>query len=1051
MDTSVLTNQATVKNCIGWAFSPLPQVGSQAGNLKTTPSGLDSASKIGCKSQSYTSWDCMSRTYYGGSYISASEEHDRLIQPREQIIIGDVPTPAEYQDFTPAQKILYDRKLRLFKRGKGLMSKAQMAKLMSETPNVASTQDQPEVSGYKGRTRAAKSAADVRPLETQDQRLGYFYSDYVPVRSLGVTSMTCSRESEPMPYSPVFQALAGRLNDPAQTGVLSSVIRGPNVRDSTTMTSLVKALMLRPSTRYELAGLIRCGAMAMSVAEESYMTDPIVYRFIRKPKNVSGIGLDILQKPGVVPDTWKAVAMPLDTFVALANNSYYSSPVPGFTYGGLDVNWTAVPVPSRLLGQSHLLAYLMSFLSSDSWSGTVSYLSSMRRTSPENPRNSYNTIDNLLPTINNIDVPGVRNVCLVLIDETSQTSCTEVRMAISDAVIKIPVWKGTNDVRPVSIWPLWARFWHADNIPGIRRDTILAHAEICTRLGISDACGTSLSVLAELYGQWYFGLAPQGNKEQPTPDYDQVPFGSWTYDGSALDKTGKMKSNKFNLDSHDKVDARRRTVAYNFSGISPQHVFPTGIVKIRYLHEEGDRHLRLSWSTQQPEVAVPTYNIQTMTSVMRVATALGLVLTHTESYRFSSPTGFVHWVHMLSSAISFTTASMLSINDITPRDWAGIYDKYDVAFKDATLNTLKDTMYGGILVHHNIQNFYQNIDEWDLDIMVDYWLMDPYVNPDWMTFSPVPAHCTIQWINKMGLSGGVTLKGVTTFRYNRMSYMAMKLQKDNQETKMLATTTIDAYRRYPQIILREPDENYRYILHWVDNVAGYSNLASSNLSILPPTDMYESLTFCAGIQNLGVPYSDVNDWYILYSNYEYGDPVLAEIKVTPIQWPDPPLIDTLWQGAKNYILKPAASALAGFLTGGPTGAAIAGASHIAQQVITDLTGTPVSKTSPTIAKKQEEGKKSEESKKPAQDGKTTTQKEPAGTSTKAQPTTKPTTDKVVPVLVTAQKQVTPVQPTTPPVQPPTGGKTQVENPSTITSVPEPLKVLSTPDESPANE
>lgn len=100
--------------------------------------------------------------------------------------------------------------------------------------------------------------------------------------------------------------------------------------------------------------------------------------------------------------------------------------------------------------------------------------------------------------------------------------------------------------------------------------------------------------------------------------------------------------------------------------------------------------------------------------------------------------------------------------------------------------------------------------------------------------------------------------------------------------------------------------------------------------------MYESLTFCANINNVSIPYSDVTSWDIIGSNYEYGDSILSQTRVTPIQWPDPPLLDTLWQGAKNYILKPAASALAGFLTGGPAGAAVAGATHIAHQMVTDL-------------------------------------------------------------------------------------------------------------------
>jgi len=198
---------------------------------------------------------------------------------------------------------------------------------------------------------------------------------------------------------------------------------------------------------------------------------------------------------------------------------------------------------------------------------------------------------------------------------------------------------------------------------------------------------------------------------------------------------------------------------------------------------------------------------------------------------------------MLSCAISFSTAAFLSINDITPKDWAGNYNKYDVAHREMVLDTIKTSMYGGILVHHDIENIYSNISEWDLDIMAEYWLLSPYSDINWMTFSLVPSHCTKQWMDKMGLEGEAIPKGITTFNYNKSTYMALKLSRANNEHKMNAMATIDAYRRYPQALVREPGEGYVAILHWVDNVAGYSNSACMNNRVLAPLEMFESLTF----------------------------------------------------------------------------------------------------------------------------------------------------------------------------------------------------------------
>lgn len=271
------------------------------------------------------------------------------------------------------------------------------------------------------------------------------------------------------------------------------------------------------------------------MTKENYETDPIPYRFVRKVKSASFEGISIQQKPNTTPDDWKIVAMPLDTFVALANNSYFATTPANFSYNELDVTWTAVPIPSRLLGQSHLAAYLYSFLSSDAWSGTTSYKVITRRDGPDNKKYQMNEF--YMPVINGVDIPGPKNICMVLIDETSPNCPATIPMRLRDVAIAVPVWRGPNAVVPISSWPIWDRFWRTDNIEGIRRDSVFAFNELCTRLGVSDACGTALSLLAELYGQWYYGIAPVIKKDSVDPDYEKSPYGSWTYDGSPLDKT----------------------------------------------------------------------------------------------------------------------------------------------------------------------------------------------------------------------------------------------------------------------------------------------------------------------------------------------------------------------------------------------------------------------------------------------------------------------------------------------------------------------------------
>ncbi|KMQ84451.1 e3 ubiquitin-protein ligase [Lasius niger] len=113
-------------------FSPLPQVGSLVGLLTTTPTVLDSATKVGCKSQSYTSWDYMSRLYVGGVFVSDAAEQPQVRVTREDGEKWDKSTKQKLADMYPAQRILLEKGLKVFIRGKGVMSRAQAAKMRLE-------------------------------------------------------------------------------------------------------------------------------------------------------------------------------------------------------------------------------------------------------------------------------------------------------------------------------------------------------------------------------------------------------------------------------------------------------------------------------------------------------------------------------------------------------------------------------------------------------------------------------------------------------------------------------------------------------------------------------------------------------------------------------------------------------------------------------------------------------------------------------------------------------------------------------------------------------
>ena len=340
----LLQCQDSVKNCVGWMFDLLPQVGSAMGNLLHTPTAQDIASRVGSESQRYTTWNCISRLYIGG------------------VVIADAGVQ----------------------------------------PNEAHNAEQDRHEEYDVPTQEAPAP---------DPNLGFFYPDTIPVRVATISTFVSKREEEePVPFSPIFQALAGRLNDPAQTDVLTSVVRGPNVPDATSLTSLVKAMELFPSTRHEVAPLVRAVTMQMSLAEESFSLDPISHRFVRKAIHIEKMGMNIVHKPNFVANEWKVIAMGLDTFMAIANNSFADQTPLGYGRDTLDQDWVAVPVTSMMINQSWLLTYIACFLSSDFWSGTVNYIYRTRRLGPA-VRN-YTMTETYLPCANSVHIPGPKRVAL---------------------------------------------------------------------------------------------------------------------------------------------------------------------------------------------------------------------------------------------------------------------------------------------------------------------------------------------------------------------------------------------------------------------------------------------------------------------------------------------------------------------------------------------------------------------------------------------------------------------------------------------------------------
>lgn len=83
-----LNDETTLQNLQAWTSNPFAKVGNNASPLTATPAGLDSAGMSGCKSQTYTTWNCTSRGYIGvvtGWSNSKTELYPCAIEPSSRL------------------------------------------------------------------------------------------------------------------------------------------------------------------------------------------------------------------------------------------------------------------------------------------------------------------------------------------------------------------------------------------------------------------------------------------------------------------------------------------------------------------------------------------------------------------------------------------------------------------------------------------------------------------------------------------------------------------------------------------------------------------------------------------------------------------------------------------------------------------------------------------------------------------------------------------------------------------------------------------------------
>lgn len=638
--------EKSAKNITAWITSPLPEVGNRAGPLCSAPTSIDSASLPGCKSQTYTTWNCWNRSYIAGyvvkkstvtstpsKILSSSDGRPLLALPFSEI-------PEEFLDDLPCSIVTMLKDGRRWystcqnPKGKvysakeleglaqslakqklsdstGEKHKAAFLSAMASTSTPDSTQLYPNLetecslltSDASG-SRLQRSPKGSPPADGSDDGdwdkgdvdaplpqapgTSYQYGDIMPIRCFAVTNWpTKWNFPSDIPKSTMYKLMSERLSDHNSVGALGSITRAPSVRDATSIMALVKAMEQRPGSIYEQAALIRAGSVVCALDRWSYGRDPLPSQYIRRFKPSGQSSTIFIGTPGQshkIP-VLSMLAMTLDVFTSWALNKTIVDLPAAWGYNLLDTEITVVPINSTGLAQPWAMAYVTSFMTSGLWSGRINHTVNGTWTDNNWDLSAKGQVT-LMPSCNSIYIPGATKVVLVLVDSSSAEAGNTIRVCPFAQVVPVVRGVGNRVVAPADFTEWWYNtYFVTANVDKIRGDYCWAWNHICERLGVHGACGSAASMLAEVYGNQRFGVGVDQSVTGAWKE-EKKAWGAWAFEGGFADrrKEGFIRCDSWpdKLTPGDNALVREMTTGFNFASISPLHVLPTGFVKTKF-------------------------------------------------------------------------------------------------------------------------------------------------------------------------------------------------------------------------------------------------------------------------------------------------------------------------------------------------------------------------------------------------------------------------------------------------------------------------------------
>lgn len=233
---------------------------------------------------------------------------------------------------------------------------------------------------------------------------------------------------------------------------------------------------------------------------------------------------------------------------------------------------------------------------------------------------------------------------------------------------------------------------------------------------------------------------------------------------------------------------------------------------------------------------------------------------------------------MLSTASSAQTSLIFSQTNLNLSMWSGYNNTRDDVVSTRTVQTAISLSTNDIAHYTGIMSLIRTWQQWDENVIIEYFGLDPFSDVNWLSYSPLPHHYVQQWSTKINFTTGEAPREQTYLRHNDRNYMCLMFDSKTLQFRSLSSATIDADRYFPVVLVREPDAAVQHLTAWVDQWSYITNISSGCQNKLDRSFLASNELVISLVDN-GLDYAPVINGYVIGSNYTHSTEAIKALTI----------------------------------------------------------------------------------------------------------------------------------------------------------------------------